>query len=533
MLAVVYLATAKLGLGLDPIGGFATLVWPPAGISVAALILFGPGLWPGVALGAFLANLDAGAPVHVAAAIALGNTGEALIGRGLILAVAHFTPSLARLRDVGALILAAALCPTVAALMGASSLVIGGVIPVSSFAATWTAWWMGDAIGILTFAPALLVWLHLGVGRMDLRLGAEVVALIVAILIVGGLVFRGPTGGGPAAWELYMLSPLLGWAALRFEQRGAVSTIVLVSAIAISATALGMGPFQGSLSERLRGLQLFMALNSVTFLLLAAVTAERRVAEERVVLARDEAQAANEAKSKFLTMMSHELRTPLTGIIGYAGLMAEGLSGPLTHTQEIQVGRIRSAAWQLVEIIDNILSFARGEAGRELTRTKPIDPVAIALEAWEVVEPLALTKGIELRLVRPETPFTIRSDPEKLRQILLNLLGNAVKFTGQGPIDVWFEGDGTRTELHVRDRGPGIPPDQLDRIFEPFVQLTEDESRTMGGTGLGLPVARALARALGGDLRVESKLGSGSTVILSLKSEELENLAPTPSLLQR
>jgi signal transduction histidine kinase/integral membrane sensor domain MASE1 len=319
-LAALYLGAARLGLALDPVGGFATLVWPPTGLALAALLGWGPRLWPGVALGAWLANAWAGAPPPVAAGIAVGNTLEAVVGAWALRRVG-FRPALDRVRDVGSLfLLAAVLSTAVSATLGVASLWAGGVLPAARVGLAWGAWWLGDLMGALVVTPLLLTW---GAGR---RGGAapgrvlEALALAVSLAAVGLFVFIAE-GLAPEAAEFqapYLVFPGLLWAAIRFGPRGAATANFAVLAIAVWGTALGAGPFAGpTLSGRLMHLQAFMAVVTLTVLVLAAVIAERRRAEvERASLlaqeqaARAEAEAAHR-HAAFLAEVSRQLAASL------------------------------------------------------------------------------------------------------------------------------------------------------------------------------------------------------------------------------
>src|SRR5688572_22589671 len=159
LLAATYTLVGRLGLMMEPVGGFATVVWPPSGIALAALVLYGTRLWPGVALGAFLVNAWMGAPLSVALGISLGNTLEAVLGAWVLLRVPGFNPSLERLKDVIFVVLAASLTTLVAATIGAMSLEIGGLVDAANFRDVWQAWWVGDMIGDLVVAPLLLTWI--------------------------------------------------------------------------------------------------------------------------------------------------------------------------------------------------------------------------------------------------------------------------------------------------------------------------------------------------------------------------------------
>jgi PAS domain S-box-containing protein len=247
------------------------------------------------------------------------------------------------------------------------------------------------------------------------------------------------------------------------------------------------------------------------------ITERRRVAEE-LLAAKEAAEQANQAKSQFLTIMSHELRTPLNAIIGYEDLLEAEVTGPVNPTQREQLVRIRVGAQQLLELINQILSLARIEAGKEVVVLEEVDATALAQETLLFVEPLARQKGLALRSLLPEDGLALRTDSGKLRQILLNLLGNAVKFTEEGEVELSLDHRNGEIVFRVRDTGPGIDRAQHERIFEPFVQADLSPTRRHGGTGLGLAVSRELARLLGGDLQVDSAPGEGSTFTLTVPS---------------
>ena len=253
--------------------------------------------------------------------------------------------------------------------------------------------------------------------------------------------------------------------------------------------------------------------------LLAASEQARRDAD----LARAEAEAANRAKSEFLAMMSHELRTPLNAIGGYAQLMELGLHGPVTSEQLAALDRIQRGQQHLLGLINAVLNYAKLEAGRVEYRREDVPACDALGEVVGLITPQARQHGVAL-VAGPCAPDLVaRADPEKVRQVLLNLLSNAVKFTDRGgTITV----DGARVgragpaeaqvALRVRDTGCGIAADQLERVFQPFVQVDQGLTRAQAGTGLGLAISRDLARGMGGDLTAESTPGTGSTFTLTL-----------------
>jgi PAS domain S-box-containing protein len=240
----------------------------------------------------------------------------------------------------------------------------------------------------------------------------------------------------------------------------------------------------------------------------------RLLASERA--ARQEAEKANRAKMEFLAVMSHELRTPLNAIGGYTQLLELGIHGPVTESQRKALARIKSSEAHLLGLIEDVLNFAKIEAGRVVFDMQAI-PVAELVEELDVlVEPQIREKGLSYQ--RHEAPTEAALvDAEKARQVLLNLLSNAVKFTPSGGcITISFETREQEVDINITDTGTGIPLDKQEAIFEPFVQVHRAYTSTNGGTGLGLAISRDLARAMGGDLRVQSVPEQGSTFVLSL-----------------
>jgi PAS domain S-box-containing protein len=231
------------------------------------------------------------------------------------------------------------------------------------------------------------------------------------------------------------------------------------------------------------------------------------------------AASANRTKSEFLASMSHELRTPLNAILGYTQLLADGITGPVSPEQQGQLLRIRASATHLLGLIDEVLSFSRLEAGREQLSMHDVDVATVLEEAASLVRPMAASKQLPLVVEPPpasEQPLHLQTDILKLRQILVNLLTNAVKFTDRGAVTLAACVEGDDLVFSVRDTGIGIPAAHTERVFDAFWQVEQAASRRVGGTGLGLSVTRRLARLLGGDVTVESVQGEGSTFTVRL-----------------
>jgi PAS domain S-box-containing protein len=259
--------------------------------------------------------------------------------------------------------------------------------------------------------------------------------------------------------------------------------------------------------------------NLVGFAKVTRDLSERRAAELQAIAAArrvSQAEEANQVKASFLAAMSHELRTPLNAIGGYADLLLTGIGGALSPQQQQYLERIRNSQQHLLAIINDILNFSRIEAGRLTVEVAPVSLQEVVSAVVPMIEPQAVVKKIRVE----QGDFAgavVCGDQSKIEQILLNLMSNAVKFTHSGgTISIVCEQRGDRYELGVRDTGIGIPDEEIDAIFQPFVQVGRSLTSKQEGTGLGLAISSELAKAMGGDLRVESKIDEGSIFTLSL-----------------
>jgi signal transduction histidine kinase len=518
-LAAVYVVAARFGLAFDAVAGFATLVWPPTGISIAALLLLGYRFWPGVFIGAALANVITGAALPVALGIGVGNTLEALAGALLLRRIPGFMLTLENVQSSVAIMLAALSSALLSATIGAASLHLGGIIGSSQLRITWRAWWIGDIVGAIVVAPMILVWAR-APGTRIRHQWIEAAGLALALIIICKLAFFGDHVAlfSTPFHQTNLLFAALIWAAFRFGQRGSATAAFFVSVAAVTATVLGHGPFvQNPLRNGLLSLQTFLATTDATLLLFASALAERRAALTEANRAHEDAARANTAKSQFLAVMSHELRTPLNGIAGYAELLRDGIFGALNDKQLDAVTRIRGSEQRLLSLVDELLGFASLEKGDVVVQREEVRVV----EAFDAVEPLIESevrhKHFVLKRELPPSALTVRADRRGLQQILVNLLSNASKYTGDGgTITLGADRDGSRVRVWVRDTGVGIAPGELQRVFEPFFQAERGTTRRYEGVGLGLTIARELARRMDGEVTIASRVGSGTTASVLL-----------------
>lgn len=250
----------------------------------------------------------------------------------------------------------------------------------------------------------------------------------------------------------------------------------------------------------------------------AMMRAHLRVAEQR---AREAAEQANRSKAHFLATISHELRTPINAVMGYSQLLADEVYGPVSAVQKEHLGRVSASATHLLELVEELLSYARIEAGQEVVRPVKVMLADVVAQSLVLVHPLAVKKGMDIRVEGYDAPLELFTDARKMTQILVNLLANATKFTESGGIVLLVRlvdpGGSARVYFEVTDTGRGIAIKDHEHIFDAFWQEDHTITHSSGSTGLGLSVARQLARLLGGDvLLVQSTLTQGSTFVASL-----------------
>lgn len=541
LVASAYAASAQLGF-LFKLPGNISPVWIPAGVAlITALRLDWRVALTGIFFGSTFGNLTSFYKVNaeliaviVSIAIGSGATIQAFVGATLLRRFAKnpLTP-FNQLQDtlifmVGACVLACLINGTV----GSTSITLGGYAPPANFSISWLTWWLGDAIGALLFGSLLTAWwgrrFPTKIAQQDLIRGMVITMIGIIVLSVIAIT------GYPLQ---YLMIPILVVVTFLFGVRGSTLATNLISAAAILGVAQGITVFQADTqNETLLLLLTFMGTITGSALILGATlyeraqsqraleetnrTLETKVTERTAELqrAKEAAEAANAAKSTFLSTMSHELRTPLNAIIGFAEIQLAGIAGEMNAEQHHYVERTRDNGERLLTLINEILDLSKIDSGRMELQKRSIDVRKWVKAIYEETGVLALQKKIRLEVVvDPQLPDQLLGDPDRLRQVLVNLISNAIKFTEQGQVDVLLRKHGDNQWIvEVRDTGVGIPAHMQEIVFDEFRQVDGSYTRKHGGTGLGLAIVKKLVLAMNGTIQLKSKVDEGSTFTATL-----------------
>jgi signal transduction histidine kinase len=535
---VLYFIAGKLGLRLAFLNASASAVWPPSGIALAALLILGYRIWPAIFLGAFLVNFTTAGNLPTSLGIAAGNTLEALTGAWFVFRFADGVRVFDRAQGVFKFAFAAVLSTLASPTIGLTSLALAGFADWNSYGAVWVTWWLGDFAGVLVVAPLVLLWSIEPQWRYKRNATLEAAALLVLLVVLAEVVF----GGWFPVWIkhypiAFVCGPIIIWTAYRFTQRETTTGIFILLAIALWGTLHRHGPFvTENENQSLLTLQLWAAVLTLTSMTLASAMAERRRAEDVIEEQKAAVEAANRTKDNFLAMLSHELRTPLTPVMAALEMLTTESLDPSESRDAVAM--IRRNIDLESQLIDDLLDLTRIARDKLQLQLEPLDAHKAIANVLEVCASDLKNKRLSLSLELRASDYNIVADAPKFKQIIWNLLKNAIKFSGEnGTITISSSNPSPQNlTISVADTGIGIEPEILKRIFNPFEQGHRSFQRRFGGLGLGLTISKSLAEAHGATLMADSEgTGRGATFSLSLKTVRSDEpigqvpaCAPTP-----
>jgi signal transduction histidine kinase len=504
LLAGAYIVAGKLGLMLGLVHPSASAVWAPTGISLAAMLLLGYGVWPAIFVGAFVVNATTAGSLATSFGIATGNTLEALAGAALVNRFANGRHAFDRLPDTFRFAIFAGMLATASsATLGIASLLLGGFARWSDVTAIWITWWLGDMGGALVVAPLLILWLGHPRPRWSRSQAIEIATLLIALLALGQWVFGASSLAAAAGHPLkFLFMPLLAWAAFRFDQQVASAAIFEIGAIAVWDTLAGSASSDPrALNESLVVHQVFMGVTAVTTLALAAVVSERRRVDEAVRATTEELREAMTELEALSHSLTHDLRSPVGAVLNYSALLVQDYGSRLDSDGLPLVRRIRRSAESAARLLDQLTQYAW--VGREQGEQSNLDMTALAREVYaEFV--VAGEDVSDLQFELQPLPAG-RGSPELLRCVFRNLLSNAVKYTrdreGRRIVIAGTAGNGENTYT-VTDNGIGFDPALGDTLFEPFRRLSA--AQDFEGSGLGLAIVARIIRRQRGRIWAES-----------------------------
>jgi signal transduction histidine kinase len=529
-------AAVALGFLLLPLGGSATLMWPPSAVGIAVLFLYGYDLWPAITLSIFAVLFFRNGNLPLDISIAIADTIEAFVGAYFLRRYVELNPMLARLRDSMGL-LVACIAPTfLSAIIISVTSYFFGFYSLTDIEPMFVAVWIGHAVSALSFSPFLIRWLY---RPMFTKTKDE---LIEGAIIFGGITasvyfsfWTMHTSVGPISF-VYILLILLIWASMRTGPRGTTLGLAIVAALGTGGLVFGHGALSLSANPQVNlGVQVLLGALDILFLLFTSTVEERKEAiitlEQNVgqlESAIEKIRSEDQAKTNFLAILAHELRNPLAPIVSSVELMK---SDPTIQTDPALIETIETHAHTISLLLDDLLDVSRITQNKfELHRKKLLLSSSVE-HALESVKPFIHSRGHTLEVTLPQEELFLDADPVRFEQILVNLLNNAGKYTdtGNGRITLVCSREGRFAVIRVADNGIGIAPEKLLGVFEPFGQRGA-VLRTPGGLGIGLSLTKQLAELHGGVVEAHSEgLGAGSTFTVRMplsSAPEKPSVAP-------
>ncbi|MGB3534266.1 MAG: ATP-binding protein [Microcoleaceae cyanobacterium] len=521
----------------------ASAIWPSSGFYLAMVWFFDYKISLPILLSELIVNhLVFYQDLSTVVSISLISTLEPLIAGWLLSRFVRPQQLFQRSQNVLKFLVLIFPSPAITTSLAVATLCLTGILSWEFYGAVWKTWSISVIGGRLIITPLIIAWITRSRWeKLQRNNGQRLLEFGVIIGLLVGISYQAFWVGKPLE---YMMLPLLLWASFRFRAIEATVLVVLISAIACFGTAQGLGTFrQGNMIESFWLLQSFMGVIALTTYLLITVVNENQqaklelkdaneVLEIKVVerttelqQAKEAADSANQAKSEFLANMSHELRTPLNGILGYAQILQR--NEPLSVKGKNGINIIYQCGSHLLNLINDVLDLSKIEARKLELYPTPFHFPSFLQSVVEINRIRAEQKGIEFEFYAEEgLPVGVLSDEKRLRQVLINLLGNAIKFTEDGKVSFKVESVGQKIRFQIEDTGVGMTPEQVKKIFLPFEQVG-DTKKQAEGTGLGLAITHKIIAMMDSQIEVSSTSGKGSIFSFDVELPKADHWATT------
>ncbi len=549
LLTATYFLAGRLGLAMAFRHGSVSPVWPPSGIALAVVLLYGYRSSWAVFFGAFLVNITtiakitaldeiSGAAILSSTGIALGNTLEAVLGVFLIRRYARGETFLERPGDIFRFVVfGAALAPMISASVGLTSLELGGYAAWSDWQGIWLTWWLGDASGILIVSPVIISFIRTKIIPWNRWQALEGIMLFCVLLFVSFACFGELMFPSNKRYPLeFLCIPIIVWAAVRFSHREVAIVTLSISSIAIIGTLNVMGPFSNvHPNESLLLLQSFVATLSVVGMVLAASIFQRRLAEEEQestlrfleadIIARKKAEEkleiqsaelirSNAALQQFAYAASHDLQEPLRMVTIYAELLHKKYHSELSSEAKEFLQQIVAGTKRMSKLLKDLLTYARAAA--DIENSSVVETTTALEEVMLNLQALIKENGAEIGFGALPA---VRMHKAHLVQLLQNLLVNAIRYREAPPPRVQISAE--RKKGHwmfaIKDNGIGIHKEFQREIFSIFKRVDRQRQES---TGIGLAICQRIVERYGGQIWVDSEPGKGSTFFFTLPREE-------------
>jgi len=499
----------------------------PEGIALAAVIIFGPGLWPGIVVGQFLLGLNAGLPFGIALTIGLSNGFEGLVG-SFGFGFLNLRSDLKRLTDLLWLVsLVFLVLQPMSATLGMMALQYGHVLNEPRFfTQEWLNWWSGNGIAQAQLTPLLLILFSRRRAIRDNLVDAVLPALIMA---EGLSLFVILTQDGLSLINnLDLYRPLVVIPGLVRGRLAACFASLYLSIVTLWATSIGEGPFRNSGSINFYGLNLFVITGGLVAMIVATLIEQIKESEQQALKSGSAARQALAENQNLISFINHEIRTPLSAIRNHAD---QALATQVDRDGRSRYGAILSASQHALDVVNDLLDPQRPKGQLANIRLEPVAVREMTNIVYKIMLPQFERKGLNFMVdIDENVPSHILTDPMKLKQVIINLLSNAGKYTSQGSIRLHWSlvpsdtPDADNLRIAVEDTGPGLDANEIASLFLPFYRLNNVHNSGEEGTGLGLFISREIVQALGGQLLVDSQRGRGSCFFILLPLRVPENL---------